>query len=104
MVPPAFAPSHPPPNSKPEFGLEENLLPNLGEVPKAVGPQTCAITGASRLSYNIPKEYSCESNIPFAGAEGEGEVDFAVCPAASHCPAALWTVEQLLVFTLFYWA
>jgi hypothetical protein len=34
--------------------------------------------------------------------QGKGEVDFAVSPAISHWPMALCTVEQLLVFTLFY--
>ena len=42
--------------------------------------------------------------MPFDKAQGKGEVDFAVCPTASHGPAALCTDGQVLVFTLFCWA
>jgi len=36
--------------------------------------------------------------------QGKGEVDFAVYPTTLHRPMALCTVEQLLIFTLSYWA
>ena len=69
MVPPAFAPTAA--GTSPKFEWESlHANPNLRDEfgGGREGALECAITGASRLSYNIPKEYSCESNIPIAGA------------------------------------
>jgi hypothetical protein len=78
VVPPAFAPSAF--GTSPKF--ERGVLcanPNYSNVEFGggwVGALECAVTGASRLSYNSVRRLFLR--------EQPDEVDFAVCPTASH--------------------